>query len=116
MGTTTDTTVQQTAGSKANNKFWIDAVNSLELYIKKQVANRRAWGTFSKVVPPSAPQRPYSVILERGGVTEQFFLREQEVFRFATTGTELYVANEIRAALHHLDKRTKGKSSTQAWM
>ena len=105
----------QRSSFKANGKFWTDAIHSLELYIKKQISNRRAWGTFSKVIPPAAPQRPYSVILERGGVTEQFFLRDQEVARFATTGTEIYVSTEIRTALQHLDKRTSGKSSARSW-
>ena len=102
------------ANRKRDEKFWSDAATSLELFLKKQVANRRAWGTFCKVIPPAAPQRPYTVNLEREGVTQQFFLKEKDVARFATTGNDLSLSTEIRTALQQLEKRTKRRSAERA--
>ena len=95
------------SGCKRDPRFWSDAASSLEIFIKKHVAHRRAWGTFTKVIPPTAPERPYTVILEREGMVEQFSLKDEDVARFATTGNDLSFSTEILAALQHLDNCTK---------
>jgi hypothetical protein len=48
------------------------------------------------------------------GVTQQFFLKEKDVARFAATGNDLSLSTEIRTALQHLEKRTKRRSAERA--
>ena len=99
---------------KPDRNFLSGAIASLEIFIKKQVANRRAWGTCIKVVPPAEPLHPHTVVLEREGVTERFFLKDQDVARFASTGADYSLTTDVRNALNHLEKRTSRKSALRA--
>ena len=48
-------------------------------------------------------------MLEKGAVSEQFFLNARDVEAFTRTGTEVNVTAEVRTALRNLERRYQKK-------
>lgn len=81
----------------------------LEQCVKKILKMRGAFDVFFKVQPPASPERPYSVVLEKGAASEQVLLPQKDVARSEATGTDIFVSTDIRTALRHLEKRAARK-------
>ena len=78
-------------------------------YIGKVLLFRGARDVTCKVFRPSGPGGPYPAMLEKGAVSEQFFLNARDVDMFARTGTEINLTTEVRTALRNLDRRYQKK-------
>jgi hypothetical protein len=81
----------------------------LSKYIGKLLLLRGARDVKCRIFKPSVGGGPYPAMLEKGAVSEQFFLKAKDVDLFARTGTEVNLSNEVRAALRNLDRRYQKK-------
>jgi hypothetical protein len=52
-------------------------------------------------------------MLEKGAVSEQFFLPAKDVDLFARTGTDINLSSEVRTALKNLDRRYQRKMANR---
>jgi hypothetical protein len=77
----------------------------LEQCVKKILKMRGAWDVFFKIQPPATPERPYSIVLEKGTASEQILLSQKDVARSEASGTDIFVSTDIRTGLRHLEKR-----------
>ena len=78
-------------------------------YIDRMLMMRGARDVTCRVYRPSAPGNPYPAMLEKGAVSEQFYLNYRDVDVFTRTGTEVSVSTEVRMALRNLDRRYQKK-------
>ena len=81
----------------------------LSKYIGKLLMFRGARDVTCKVFRPSGGGGPYPALLEKGAVSEQFFLNARDVDLFTRTGTEINVSAEVRMALRNLERRYQKK-------
>jgi hypothetical protein len=105
--------MMQPANAGANNGPGraprVNAQDLLTKYIAKLLMMRGARGVTCKVFRPSGGGGPYPAMLEKGTVSEQFFLNARDVDLFARTGTEINLSGDVRTALRNLDKRYQKK-------
>lgn len=85
------------------------APNALSKYIGKLLLMRGARDVTCKVFRPSGGRGQYPAMLERGAVSEQFFLNARDVDAFTRTGIEVNLTSEVRTALRNLDRRYQKK-------
>ena len=71
-------------------------------------------GASCRVFAPGGGTRTYSVILEEGGIREQFFIENKHVERFAESGNEQYVLTYIRTGIHNLDRLVTKKQKSRS--
>ena len=82
--------------------------------IEKHLIHRGRRAASCRVFAPGGVTRSYSVILEEGGIREQFFLDNAHVERFVETGNEQFVLNEVRTGIRNLDRLlTKKKTARE---
>ena len=98
----------KTTGKRGNEDEFL---SFLDQCVKKILKMRRVWDVFFRVVPPINPDRPYSVILEKGSASEQLLLNPRDVGRCVAAGTDIFVSTDIRNAIRRLEKRANRKSS-----
>lgn len=89
----------------------LDEVGFLHQCIKKILRMKRAWDILFRIIPPPGPDSPYSVILEKGPLSEQVTLSNRDVARSLQSATDIYLSTEIRLALQRLEKRARRKSA-----
>jgi hypothetical protein len=87
----------------------VNVQDMLSKYIAKLLMVRGARSVTCKVFRPTGAGGPYPAMLERGAVSEQFFLNARDVDAFTRTGIEINLSNEVRTALRNLDKRYQKK-------
>jgi hypothetical protein len=87
----------------------VNVQDMLTKYIAKVLLMRGARDVKCRVFKQSGGGGPYPVIIDRGAVSEQFFLNARDVDVFVRTGTEINLTNEVRAALKNLDRRYQKK-------
>ena len=90
-----------------------DCSAHLRQVVEKMLLHRGRRSASCRVFAPGGGTRTYSVILEEGGIREQFFIENAHVERFAETGNDQFVLNYIRSGIHNLDrliaKKKKGR-------
>ena len=97
---------------KTNRNQQETTLSFLDQCIKKCLRIRRAWDIFFRIVPPSTPDAPYSVILEKGASSEKFFLTQRDVARSVAAATDVYLTTDLRLAIQRLEKRANRKSKS----
>jgi hypothetical protein len=81
----------------------------LSKYIGKLLLFRGARDVTCKVFPPTGNGGAYPAMLEKGAISEQFFLNPRDVDLFARTGSDINLSSEVRTALRNLDRRYQKK-------
>jgi len=100
----------QSANAGANRPSpHVNVQDMLTKYIEKLLMMRGARDVKCRVFRPSGGGGPYPAMLERGAVSEQFFLNARDVDLFTRSGTEINLSNEVRSALKNLDRRYQKK-------
>src|SRR5262245_39906149 len=87
----------------------VNVLDMLTKYIAKVLLMRGARDVKCRVFKQMGGGGPYPAIIERGAVSEQFFLNARDVDMFTRTGNEVNLSNEIRSALKNLDRRYQKK-------
>lgn len=90
---------------KDANREMDDTVSFLDQTIKKLLMTKRSWDIYFRILPPTSPDRPFGVTLEKGSLAEQFFLSQREVLRSQARGIDVNLLTETRAAVMRLEKR-----------
>ena len=67
-----------------------------------------------RIFKPTAPGSPYPAMLEKGAVSEQFFLKPRDVELFVRSGNDTNLTAEVLTAFRNLDRRLKRKSSARS--
>lgn len=88
--------------------------NTLFRFIEKLLFLRGSQGIKCRIFKPSAPGRPYPALLEKGAVSEQFFLKPRDVEQFVRSGNDANLAAEVLTAFRNLDRRLKRKSPARS--
>jgi hypothetical protein len=101
--------VQQHAGPR--NQAAIPDI--LSKHIGKLLMFRGARDVKCKVFRPTGGGGAYPAMLEKGAVSEQFFLPAKDVDLFARTGTDINLSSEVRTALKNLDRRYQRKMANR---
>jgi len=83
--------------------------DTLSKYIGKLLMFRGARDVTCKVFRPTGGGGAYPAMLEKGAVSEQFFLNAKDVDLFTRTGTDINLSSEVRTALRNLDRRYQKK-------
>lgn len=81
----------------------------LSKYIGKILLFRGARDVKCKVFRPTGSGASYPAMLEKGTISEQFFLNAKDVDLFTRTGTDINLSTEVRTALRNLDRRYQKK-------
>ena len=81
----------------------------LSKYIGKLLLFRGARDVTIKVFRPSGNAGAYPAMLEKGAISEQFFLNAKDVDLFARTGADMNLSSDVRTALRNLDRRYQKK-------
>ena len=87
--------------------------NALLKFIEKLLFLRGSRGITCRIFKPTVPGRPYPALLEKGALSEQFFLKPKDVELFLRSSNDTNIAAEVLTALRGLDKRVKRKSSSR---
>ena len=74
-------------------------------YIGKILLFRGARDVKCKVFRPSGNAGAYPAMLEKGAISEQFYLNAKDVDLFTRTGADANLSGEVRSALRNLDRR-----------
>ena len=85
----------------------------LSKHIGKLLLFRGARDVRCKVFRPMGGGGTYPAMLEKGAVSEQFFLNAKDVDLFARTGTDINLSTEVRTALRSLDRRYQRKMASR---
>jgi len=88
--------------------------SSLFRLIEKLLFQRGGRNITCRIFKPTAPGNPYPALLEKGAVSEQFFLKPRDVEQFVRSGNDTNVTAEALTALRNLDRRLKRKSSARS--
>ncbi len=91
------------------NNLQANAPERLSKYIGRMLLLRGARDVTCRVFRPSGNGAMYPAMLERGAISEQFFLKGKDVDLFTRTGTEVNLSTEVRTALRNLDRRYQKK-------
>ena len=97
--------VHQNAG--ARNQAAVP--DMLSKYISRLLLFRGARDVTCKVFRPTGGAGPYPAMLEKGAISEQFFLNAKDVDLFTRTGADANLSTEVRTALRNLDRRYQKK-------
>lgn len=81
----------------------------LARHIGKMLLFRGARDVKCKVFRPSGHGGAYQAMLEKGAISEQFYLNARDVDLFARTGADMNLTSEVRTALRNLDRRYQRK-------
>ena len=90
-----------------------DVSSNVRQLIEKLLLHRGLRGASCRVFSPAGLGKTYTIILEQSGIREQFFLDTQDVERFAETGNEQFVLNDIRTGIRNLDRLVMKKKSAR---
>jgi hypothetical protein len=90
-----------------------DFSGHLRQAVEKMLLHRGRRGASCRVFAPGSGNRAYTVILEEGGIREQFFIDNRHVEQFAETGNEQFVQTYIRAGIHGLDRLVTKKKAAR---
>lgn len=90
-----------------------DFSGHLRQAVEKMLIHRGRRGASCRVFAPGGGTRTYSVILEEAGIREQFFIENAHVERFAETGNEQFVLNDIRTGIRNLDRLVTKKKTAR---
>jgi len=83
--------------------------DTLSKYIGKLLLFRGARDVKCKVFRPTGNGGSYPAMLEKGAISEQFFLNAKDVDLFTRTGADINLSSEVRTALRNLDRRYQKK-------
>ena len=100
-----DPMVHQNAG--ATNLAAIP--DMLVKYIGKVLLMRGARDVTCKVFRPTGGGGAYPAMLEKGAISEQFFLNAKDVDMYTRTGSDINLSSDVRTALRNLDRRYQKK-------
>jgi len=90
-----------------------DFSGHLRQAVEKMLIHRGRRNASCRVFAPGGGSRGYSVILEEAGIREQFFIEHAQVERFAETGNEQFVLNDIRTGIRNLDRLVTKKKTAR---
>ena len=90
-----------------------DFSGHLRQLVEKMLLHRGRRAASCRVFAPGGGTRTYSVILEEGGIREQFFIENKHVEQFAETGNEQFVQTYIRAGIRNLDRLVTKKKTAR---
>jgi hypothetical protein len=102
------------ANPKGGNREIDDTVSFLDQTIKKLLMMKHSWDIYFRILPPTSPDRPFGVTLEKGSLTEQFFLSQREVLRSQARRNDVTLLTETRAAVLRLEKRVGRRAFLQS--
>ena len=88
-----------------------DYSGPLRQVVEKMLMHRGRRKATCRVFPPTSG--PYSVLIDEGGVREQFSVDQHHVAKFAETGNEQFVLNEIRNGVRNFDRMVTKKASSR---
>ena len=86
-----------------------DYSGPLRLLVEKMLMHRGRRAANCRVFAPASGPRAYSVIVDEAGVRDQFFIDVVRVEKFAETGNEQFVLNEIRNGVRNFDRMVTKK-------
>lgn len=87
---------------------------TLYRFIEKLLYLRGGRGITCRIFKPPSSGSPYPALLEKGAVSEQFFLKPRDVELFVRSGNDTHLTQEVLAALRNLDRRLQRKSSARS--
>ena len=90
-----------------------DLSSNVRQLAEKMLLHRGLRGASCRVFAPAGMGRAYTVIVEQSGIREQFFIDTQDVERFAETGNEQFVLNDIRTGVRNLDRLVMKKKTAR---
>jgi hypothetical protein len=85
--------------------------STLFRFIEKLLLLRGNRDVTCRIFKPTSAGSPYPAMLEKGAVSEQFFLKSRDVEQFVRGGNDINLTTEVMTALRNLDRRVKKKAA-----